>query len=48
MKFPPASTKASKIASLSSRDAPQPQSSPNVIVPRQSAETRRPLRPNNL
>ncbi len=31
----------------SSGEAPQPQSSPNVIVPRHSSETRSPLRPSN-
>src|SRR5574339_787147 len=48
MKFPPASAKASKILRLSSLEAPQPQTSPNVIVPRHSSETCNPLGPNNL
>src|SRR5512141_1736457 len=47
-KFPPASAYASKIPRLSSFDAPQPHSSPNVIVPRHSSETRRPVLPSNL
>jgi hypothetical protein len=47
-KLPPASRKASKIRRLSSFEAPQPQSSPKVIVPRQISDTRRPLRPRSL
>src|SRR3990172_7114780 len=47
-KFPPASTYASKIFRLSSFDAPQPHSSPNVIVPRHSSETRSPVFPSSL
>src|SRR4030065_106370 len=46
MKFPPASRKASKILRLSSFDAPHPSSSPKVMAPRQSSETRRPNRPD--
>ena len=45
-KFPPAARNASYMARLSSLPAPQPQSSPNVMVPRHSSETRRPLRPS--
>ena len=47
MKLPPASKKASRIWRLSSFDEPQPQSSPKVIVPRHSSETRRPDLPSN-
>ena len=47
-KLPPASANASKILRLSSFDAPQPHSSPNVIVPRHSSETRRPVFPSSL
>ncbi len=38
----------SKIRRLSSFLAPQPQSSPKVIVPRQISDTRNPLFPSNL
>src|SRR3990172_2729888 len=48
MKFPPASAKASKILRLSSFDAPQPHSSPKVMAPRHSSETRSPDRPRSL
>src|SRR5688572_22726700 len=48
MKFPPASTKRSNIARLCSREAPKPQSSPKVMAPRHSSETRSPVRPSNL
>src|SRR5207249_9663079 len=48
MKLPPASRKVSKIFRLSSLEDPQPQSSPNVIVPRQSSETLNPLLPSSL
>src|SRR4051812_40845662 len=47
MKLPPASRKASRTFRLSSFDDPQPQSSPKVIVPRQSSETRRPDLPSS-
>src|SRR6516165_4539589 len=47
MKLPPASRKASRTRRLSSFDEPQPQSSPKVIVPRQSSETRRPDLPSS-
>src|SRR5215208_435505 len=48
MKLPPALAKRSNIFLLSAFDAPQPQVSPKVIVPRQSSETRSPLCPSNL
>src|SRR3989442_1126420 len=48
MKFPPASAYRSKMRPPSSFDAPHPQSSPNVIVPRASSDTRSPLRPSSL
>src|SRR5512139_3095899 len=47
-KFPPASAKASKIFRLSSFEDPQPHSSPKVIVPRHSSETRNPVLPSSL
>ena len=48
IKLPPAETKASNIWRLVSLGAPQPQSSPKVIVPKHNSETRSPLLPNNL
>src|SRR5437867_8956591 len=48
MKLPPASAKRSKIFRLSSLEAPHPQSSPKVMVPRTSSDTLTPLRPNSL
>src|SRR6266540_4255294 len=48
MKLPPASAKRSKILRLSSWDAPHPQSSPKVMVPRTSSEALSPLEPNSL
>ncbi len=47
MKLPPASKKASRTWRLSSFDDPQPQSSPKVMVPRQSSETLRPDLPSS-
>src|SRR5262245_46370312 len=47
MKLPPAAANRSKIRWLVALSAPHPQSSPNVIVPKQSSDTRRPLRPNS-
>src|SRR5687768_3293994 len=46
MKLPPASANVRTIRPHSSSSAPQPQSVPKVIVPRQSSDTRSPLRPN--
>src|SRR5438093_6068353 len=48
MKFPPASANRSKIRRLSSSDAPHPQSSPNVMVPNASSDTRSPVGPSSL
>src|SRR5690349_7416281 len=48
MKLPPRSTNASNTRRLSSLEAPKPQSSPKVMVPRQSSETRSPLFPRSL
>src|SRR5258706_14326701 len=48
MKLPPASLKASYIRRDSSLGAPQPRSSPKVMVPRHNSETRKPLCPNSL
>src|SRR5215212_9780376 len=48
MKLPPASANALNIFWLSAFDAPQPQSSPNVMVPRHNSETCNPLWPSNL
>src|SRR5262245_17044013 len=48
MKLPPCSQKAWSMAKLSSLSAPKPQSSPKVIVPRQSSEILRPLLPRVL
>ena len=48
IKLPPAFAYSSKIPRLSSTDAPQRQSCPNVIVPSASSETKRPLCPNLL
>src|SRR5260370_11166094 len=48
MKLPPASLNASYIRRDSSLDAPQPRSSPKVMVPRHNSETRNPLWPNSL
>src|SRR5215216_5355986 len=48
MKLPLASAKASRMRAHSSLAAPHPRSAPKVIVPRQSSETRRPLRPSSL
>src|SRR5579862_1791614 len=47
MKFPPASRNASYTFRASSFAVPQPQSSPNVIVPSANSETRRPLLPKS-
>src|SRR5258708_21069645 len=48
MKLPPASMKASYIRRDSSLGAPQPRSSPKVMVPRHNSDTRNPLCPNSL
>src|SRR6185369_856915 len=48
MKLPPASRKASYTFRASSFAAPQPQSSPKVIVPSAASETRSPLLPKSL
>src|SRR5258708_19261958 len=48
MKFPPRLAKTSKTRRASSGGAPQPHSSPKVIVPRQISETRNPLLPRSL
>src|SRR5437016_7352471 len=48
MKLPPASANRSKIRRLSSSEAPHPQSSPNVMVPSASSETRSPVGPSSL
>ena len=47
MKSPPASRKASYTFRASSFAAPQPQSSPRVIVPSAASETRSPLLPKS-
>src|SRR5437588_12017047 len=49
MKLPPASVKTSKIRLASALEAPQPSdaSSPNVIAPRQTSDTRSPLGPRS-
>ena len=47
MKLPPASRKASYTFRASSFEAPQPQSSPKVIVPSAASETRSPLLPKS-
>src|SRR5580700_7247110 len=47
MKLPPASRKASYTFRDSSLAAPQPQSSPKVIVPSAASETRSPLLPKS-
>src|SRR5207244_13424145 len=49
MKWPPASVTTSKIRLASALDAPQPSdaSSPNVIAPRQTSDTRSPLGPRS-
>src|SRR5271163_1302794 len=47
MKLPPASRKALSTWRLSSFDEPQPQSSPNVMVPRHNSETRSPDLPRS-
>src|SRR6202030_2196570 len=47
MKLPPASRKASYTFRASSLAAPQPQSSPKVIVPSAVSETRSPLLPKS-
>src|SRR6266851_5458184 len=50
MKLPPASEYTSKIRLASALEAPQPSdaSSPNVIAPRQTSDTRSPLGPRSL
>src|SRR5580700_10810601 len=48
MKLPPASRKASYTLRASSLGAPQPQSSPNVIAPSATSDTRSPLLPKSL
>src|SRR5882672_547747 len=48
MKLPPASRKASYTFRASSFAAPQPQSSPKVIVPRAASDTRSPEFPSSL
>src|SRR4030095_5503114 len=48
MKFPPASRHGSQRLRASPFAAPQPHSSPNVIVPNAASDTRRPLLPNSL
>jgi hypothetical protein len=45
-KLPPISREREIIETLTSSGAPNPHSSPNVIVPKQSGETRRPDRPS--
>src|SRR5262245_41729462 len=47
-KLPPAAPNVSNIFRDSSAEPPQPQSSPNVIVPKQSSDTRKPELPSSL
>src|SRR6266851_730467 len=48
MTLPPASANRSRILALTSADAPQPQSSPEVIVPSATSEIRTPDLPKSL
>src|SRR3979411_2769388 len=48
MTLPPASANRSSILALTSGDAPQPQSSPKVIVPSATSESRTPDVPKSL
>src|SRR6266481_4143884 len=48
MTLPPASANRSSILALTSGDAPQPQSSPKVIVPSATSESRTPDVPRSL
>src|SRR6478672_12055375 len=48
MTFAPASANRSSILALTSADAPQPQSSPKVIVPSATSESRTPVAPKSL
>src|SRR5690349_19996521 len=48
MTLPPASANRSSILALTSGDAPQPQSSPKVMVPSATSEIRTPVLPKSL
>src|ERR1700676_1685420 len=48
MTLPPASANSSSILALTSGDAPQPQSSPKVMVPSATSEIRTPDLPKSL
>src|ERR1700751_6157102 len=48
MTLPPASANRSSILALTSADAPQPQSSPKVMVPSATSESRTPELPKSL
>src|SRR2546430_1284979 len=48
MTLPPASANRSSILALTSGDAPQPQSSPKVMVPSATSESRTPVVPKSL
>src|SRR5882672_3038176 len=48
MTLPPASANRSRILALTSGDAPQPQSSPKVMVPSATSEIRTPVLPKSL
>src|SRR2546425_9375899 len=48
MTLPPASANRSSILALTSGDAPQPQSSPKVMVPSATSESRTPDLPKSL
>src|SRR5258708_21269157 len=48
MTLPPASANRSRILALTSEDAPQPQSSPKVMVPSATSEIRTPDLPKSL
>src|SRR5580700_8096417 len=48
MTLPPASANRSSILALTSGDAPQPQSSPKVMVPSATSEIRTPVLPRSL
>src|ERR1700716_2659350 len=48
MTFPPASANRSNILALTAGDAPQPQSSPKVMVPSATSESRTPDLPKSL
>src|ERR1700681_2049149 len=48
MTLPPASANRSSILALTSGEAPQPQSSPKVIVPSATSESRTPDLPKSL